>query len=388
MATETHSAVTEVPLVDIHVDHENLENGVYQVLAELRSGWTREDIRRKYIDPNSAGANRTFVCYVTEDFDDAVVFRVHTDRFQQFVNREVSLKAFLLFNEIGLAPKLYCRLRNGICCEYVHGESFSKDKPEKLKDMNIAKNVARELAKIHAKQTTRLAREKYDITEENAPWITFETLMKCWPTSYFDAECQKLIDSHEFPTKEEFIVEKADMEKMLGDLDLACGLCHNDSGLGNVIFNEEKDRVIMIDYDICGYNYQLLDLAQYTVSAALGFPKKSPETAVRALFPPGQQRDICRAYLETLRQLDSWDRDVVDADVERLYVQLLKISFYFIIYGVSACGIMASVPNVGPGVSPREYITSGIGKWNWYKEEKERIMTMKVPDAPPRYNQN
>ncbi|XP_064634973.1 ethanolamine kinase 1-like isoform X2 [Lineus longissimus] len=327
MATDVHSAVKDVPLLDIHVDHENLENGVYQVLTKLRSKWKREDIKRKYIDANSAHANRTFVCYITDDFDDAVVFRVHTDRFQQFVNREVSMKAFLLFNEIGLAPNVYCRLQNGICCEYVHGETFSKDHQEKLKDISIAKNVAKELAKVHAKRTTRIAAENYNITEENAPWITFDTLMKSWPTSYFDDECQKLIDSHEFPTKEEFLKEKEDMEKMISGLDLSFGFCHNDSGFGNVIYNEKKDRVVIVDYDVCGYNYQPLDLAQYTVSASLGYPKKYPEVGLRALFPPDQQRDICRVYLEALRHLDVWDRDVTDGDVEKLYVQLVKLSF-------------------------------------------------------------
>jgi hypothetical protein len=99
--------------------------------------------------------------------------------------------------------------------------------------------------------------------------------------------------------------------------------------LANFLF---LDRVVLVDYDVCSYNYQLLDLAQYTVSAALGYPRKHPEGRVHALLPPDHQRDICRSYLETLRHLESWDRDVIDEDVEKLCTQLYKMSFVSLIY--------------------------------------------------------
>lgn len=40
-------------------------------------------------------------------------------------------------------------------------------------------------------------------------------------------------------------------------------LCHNDLLSGNILLSQDHDRVTLIDYEYCGYNYRAYDLANH-----------------------------------------------------------------------------------------------------------------------------
>ena len=63
-------------------------------------------------------------------------------------------------------------------------------------------------------------------------------------------------------------IELREMKQALEAVGNPVVFCHNDIILPNVIYNENKNTVTIIDYEYADYNYQAYDLAVHFTSYA------------------------------------------------------------------------------------------------------------------------
>jgi ethanolamine kinase len=80
---------------------------------------------------DAAMVNKMYAYYVTETCDDAIVIRIYGTDFEEYSDRDREIKVSLLFNEIGVAPDVYCTFQNGMCFAFAKGKTYN------LKDREI-----------------------------------------------------------------------------------------------------------------------------------------------------------------------------------------------------------------------------------------------------------
>ncbi|XP_064652620.1 ethanolamine kinase 1-like [Lineus longissimus] len=374
--------MAEVPEFDIMVDADDLNNRknvVNQVLAKLGKDWKPEDVKIEDVDGGQA--NRMLRCY-TRSIDDGILFRVTRDRFPTFTNLERNFTIYRLMDDIGVGPNVLCRLRNGICYEYIMGKSFSmKNFPVEFRDLTVTKLVAKELAKIHSKKTKSLALEKYNMTPENSKWGIFEWLLDEYEKPMMEEEAQQIKDSPAFPTKAEFLAEKQEIEEVVSGLGFDRVFSHNDAYFGNVIHNEEKGTAMIVDYDVCSYNNQGFDIANFPIASAVGYLAIDRRGEKRSLNTPEFYREYLWSYLEKLSEVDEWGRDITEKDVERMYVKIQKMTLYCILYLVTICVLVGTKPALRPGQGPRQVMDAGRDLWRLYRELKNEVLALEIPSA-------
>lgn len=65
------------------------------------------------------------------------------------------------------------------------------------------------------------------------------------------------------------------LKNFLSNLDSPIVFSHNDLLLGNVIYNENKNKVTFIDYEYADYNYQAFDIGNHFAEFVGEFKNKS-----------------------------------------------------------------------------------------------------------------
>jgi len=196
--------------------------------------------------------NRLFkIRYQCHEKQREVLIRVYGEKTELLIDREKELRGMVHLHQAGLAPPVYAAFRNGVCYGYIDGTPFNVDK---MKDEQLAPQVARHLARFHA----------VDIPEmERTPSLL--TTLRDWqgkierPTLTLS---QEEVRGGHFAF-EAFTGELQWLEKEIakfGDWNVC--FCHNDLLAGNIIEHDGKE-VNFIDYEYGAYNYELFDIGNH-----------------------------------------------------------------------------------------------------------------------------
>ncbi|XP_064651945.1 ethanolamine kinase 2-like [Lineus longissimus] len=305
-------AIDDITL-DVTVDTDNPDEGVFKIIATVKPDWEPETITKK---PLEEGTVNVLYKYWDTRFDEAIVVRVFGDGLSQYLNKEEEVKAYRLLGHIESAPKLLCLFKNGMCTQFVNGEIFSVVKAGKREaDIKLAKAVAREIAAYHCEKTTKLALEKFNISGDIRLYGIWQQCMDDWTLEM--EEAIPILKSEEFPSKSDLQKELETLKKMVEDLKFPLVFCHNDLHPGNAIYDEEKDKATLVDFEFCSFYFSGFDLAFYLFYSVFGLGNR-PSPELPQMHPVEYQTEFLRDYLQTLSRLDNWSRDVTDDDVEQL----------------------------------------------------------------------
>ncbi|XP_064646705.1 ethanolamine kinase 2-like [Lineus longissimus] len=153
---------TDVPLLGITIDPDNPEKSVKEVLKVTKKTWSLEDVKLE--TGNIGYVNKTLVA-VLNGGPEKVVFRVFTESFAAIMNKEREKVVTLLLHELKIAPSVICVFANGICFEFIEGETFHWKDFSAFDDIRLVKSVMRELARFHSQKSRDLAINKYHLEE-------------------------------------------------------------------------------------------------------------------------------------------------------------------------------------------------------------------------------
>ncbi|XP_064646982.1 ethanolamine kinase 1-like isoform X2 [Lineus longissimus] len=314
-----------VPHMDQDVSLVTYEDGLLNILRELRKQWQEEDIVIKPLGPNLV--NLALLCSCKNDEEDAVVARVNGKVIKLLpchFDRDYEFTVIRLLQQRSLGASVVMTFRNGFCMEYIQGQHydwtdcFYKDGPEQDEFMRI---VAREIACYHCLTTANAAKQ-----------MGFET------QPYFKKHCQTILDviphavtnaSHgaqrirevfghdPFATLERELHHTYDI---LDDLDLPVTFCHCDANPTNFIYRAEDKRAILVDCEGCCFSYPAYDLATHFF---LSFVGSRPDIDKR--LPSDEFIDKwLKIYFEERRKLGD-DITDIEAEVKKWMIHISRM---------------------------------------------------------------
>ncbi|XP_044301390.1 ethanolamine kinase 2 isoform X2 [Varanus komodoensis] len=358
------SCYPAIQRVSIAVDEKNVLPGALQLIRKLRPQWETERVKSKLFTEGIT--NKLVACFTEENMGDAVLVRVYGRKTELIVDRANELRNFQVLQDHGCAPSLYCTFENGYCYEFMPGKALG---PEHIRQPNIFRLVAQEMAKMHRIHTngslpkpclwhrlfkyfnivkTEFSRKAShsrlrSLLHNQRNLELFIQRLVIWNPQlllpqkrclgYFRGATLPAISLHQevhIPSLEVLEEEICWMKEHLSQLRSPIVFCHNDLLSKNIIYNETEGHVRFIDYEYTGYNYQAYDIGNHFNEFA------GLNEVDYSLYPCKEvQLQWLRYYLQAYKKLSQedqgggggsksrgWSGGVTEEELESLYGQV------------------------------------------------------------------
>ncbi|XP_064651087.1 ethanolamine kinase 1-like [Lineus longissimus] len=355
----------DIPYVDVVVNKESPRDGLLKVSAYARPRWKEDDIKIELLQQGFI--NHMFLCKVNGNETDWLVARIFGVAVDAKIDKRKSeLSNSKLMSELGIGPPVYATFRNGLIFGYVMGKTYFWTDFSAFKDGKLLNAVARLIAKLHSKATKQIAIEKYGVSLGSDIGKVVNDLSEMgWPDVIVDEETTQWflsqVTTEDVRKKELTLI--LDSIRNLGEERI---FCHNDCNPTNVIFDEENDRVTLVDFEMCGLGQPFGDLTMILHLSATGYdPTPDNRHSVEL------QKEFIRTYLAELKRLDGSSSDVTDKEVERLReiteAYFIAMTFFFHIIAVRL---------VSPGrpIDPKVLLGTSTTRLKWYWKNRDRML--------------
>ncbi|XP_033008630.1 ethanolamine kinase 2 isoform X1 [Lacerta agilis] len=303
--------------VGIAVDETNVLPGALQLIRKLRPQWETERVKTKLFTEGIT--NKLMACFTAENMGDAVLVRVYGRKTELIVDRANELRNFQVLQDHSCAPSLYCTFENGYCYEFMPGKALG---PEHIRQPNIFRLVAHEMAKMHRIHTN-------GSLPKPCLWHRLHKYFNIVKTEFpRKASNSGLHQEVHIPSLEVLEEEIRWMKEHLSQLRSPIVFCHNDLLSKNIIYNKAEGHVRFIDYEYTGYNYQAYDIGNHFNEFA------GLNEVDYSLYPSKEiQLQWLRHYLQAYKKLGQEDLGggsksrgesgaVSEEELESLYVQV------------------------------------------------------------------
>uniref|UniRef100_A0A7S0G0N8 Choline kinase N-terminal domain-containing protein n=1 Tax=Rhodosorus marinus TaxID=101924 RepID=A0A7S0G0N8_9RHOD len=149
---------------------------------------------------------------------------------------------FKAMSEAGLGPELHATFEQGRIEEFLDDSRPLTN--EEMQMPTYAKQIAKSLAMVHELQIP-IPRSEPQLLQDLKQVI-----------ASLDVNARALL-----PHTPEYYMEK--MEKILAGTDSPIVFCHNDLQEGNIMVNEKRGDITLIDFEYGGYNYAMFDVGNH-----------------------------------------------------------------------------------------------------------------------------
>mmetsp|Transcript_6399 Transcript_6399/g.27194 ORF Transcript_6399/g.27194 Transcript_6399/m.27194 type:complete len:258 (+) Transcript_6399:212-985(+) len=149
---------------------------------------------------------------------------------------------FKAMSEAGLGPKLHATFEHGRIEEFLNDSRPLTN--DEMKMPFYAKQIAKDLAMVHELQIP-IPRGEPQLLQDLKQAI-----------ANLDAKARALL-----PHTPEYYMEQ--VEKILARTDSPIVFCHNDLQEGNIMVNERRGDITLIDFEYGGYNYAMFDVGNH-----------------------------------------------------------------------------------------------------------------------------
>ncbi|XP_075159359.1 ethanolamine kinase 1 [Haematobia irritans] len=408
---------SNVPFVPLHIDENEVIEGAKQIIKTIRPGWNLSYVQYKkftdgitnklvgcfYKPPNchitsiADGVNGVQICsdddsiqrlngeirtdddnndsgnLSDDDIDtrpqtntngieekrasDVILVRVYGNKTDLLIDRKAETRNILLLHTYGFAPTLYATFKNGLVYDFVPGVTLNTDS---VHHPDVWSLVAQRMADMH-----RLVKPDWNRNAESKPvpmlWKKTQSFFDLVPERFSDANKHKRLEGVFLPIKR-MRDEFAELYKHLEALESPVVFAHNDLLLGNVIYTESRRTVTFIDYEYADYNFQAFDIGNHFAEFA------GVDTVDYSRYPSRDfQLKWLRVYLQTYLQ----KKEVNDAEVERLYIQVnqfaLAAHFFWVIWSL----IQAEHSTID-----FDYVEYAFLRYNEYMARKQEFLSL------------
>lgn len=375
----THNGTRDEPLdvADVFVDgssEESLREGALRVLSHVRPHWDLATVHFKTFTDGIT--NQLVACWPSGKGgsdkggggegklggDDTVLLRVYGQRTELFIDRSAEVLNMQLLHAHGLAAPLHCAFRNGLCYGFNPGRVADT---RLVRDPHVSRLIAQTLARMHS---VRLVRKGGQVAPSLFP--TLHKYLSLVPTHFDDLE-----KNHRFvsciPSKCELEREVSLLEAHLSGLGSPVVFCHNDLLVKNIIYQEEQDRVIFIDFEYADNNYQALDIGNHFCEFG------GVERFDSSLYPE-REFQLCwlRHYLDEWHRLAGRGEAASPRDVEVLYVQVNK-------FALASCMLWClwALIQAAHSTIKFDFLQFALERLDMYKRHKAEFMDLQLPPS-------
>ncbi|XP_061992538.1 probable ethanolamine kinase [Rosa rugosa] len=323
---------------------------ITELCKDLFEKWSNLDDSRFSVETVSGGITNLLLKATVKEEDGndvSVTVRLYGPNTDYVINRERELQAIKYLSAAGFGANLLAVFGNGMVQSFINARTLvSLD----MRNPKLAAEIARELRRFHQVEIPG--------SKEPQLWIDmFKFYEKASSLEFDDSEKQKIYKTISFSEVYNEIVE---LKELTSHFNAPVVFSHNDLLSGNIMVNDEEEKLYFIDFEYGSYNYRGFDIGNH-------FNEYAGYECDYSLYPTkDEQYHFFRHYLGTDKP-----QEVSDKDLEALYVEantyMLASHLYWALWGI-----------VQAKFSPIkfDYLGYFFLRYNEYKKQKEKCLSL------------
>ncbi|CAN7011831.1 hypothetical protein Bca4012_030395 [Brassica carinata] len=227
---------------------------IIELCKDLFSNWRELDDSLFSVERVSGGITnlllKVSVKEEEEDKESSITVRLYGPNTDYVINRQRELQAIKYLSAAGFGAKLLGGFGNGMVQSFIKARTLA---PSDMRQPKIAAEIAKELGKFH----------KVNIPGPKEPQLWVDILKffeKASTLAFEEPDRQKLFETISF---DELYKEIIELREFTGLLNAPVVFAHNDLLSGNLMLNEDEERLYLIDFEYGSYNYRGFDIGNH-----------------------------------------------------------------------------------------------------------------------------
>ncbi|KAL3685860.1 hypothetical protein R1sor_003882 [Riccia sorocarpa] len=294
----------ETPSCNMYVDpaeeEETLKKGVRHVCRSVVKEWQGVEETLMEVSHITGGITNLLLKVEVKSpgiSPESVTVRIFGPHTETVIDRDREKQALRHLSESGFGAGLIGLFDNGMVQTFIVARTLT---PPELSQPATAARIAKELRRLHETEAP--------FPKEPQLWADISRFMeKASTLSFEDPKKNEIYQSIPFSELQEEIDE---LKRSSKSLEAPIVFAHNDLLSGNVMYNEEEDKMYFIDFEYSTYNYRGYDIANH-------FNEYAGFECDYNLYPSKDaQYHFFRHYLSSLNS-----EKVSEAELEKLYIE-------------------------------------------------------------------
>lgn len=344
----------EIPSSSISVDTSlhlpDMKPRIIELCKDLYKKWSNLDSEHFSVETVSGGiTNLLLKVSVREESGNivCVTVRLYGPNTEYVINRERELQAIKYLSAAGFGAKLLGVFGNGMVQSFINARTLT---PPDMRKPKLAAEIAKQLRKFHQVEIPG--------SKEPQLWIeVFKFFEKASTLKFDDGEKQRKYETISF---QEVYNEVVELKKLTSLFNAPVVFAHNDLLSGNLMLNDDEEKLYLIDFEYGSYNYRGFDIGNH-------FNEYAGYDCDYTLYPnKDEQYHFFGHYLDPDRP-----HEVADKDLEALFVEtntyMLTSHLYWALWAL----IQAKMSPID-----FDYVGYFFLRYNEYKKQKDGCISL------------
>ncbi|KAA3468339.1 putative ethanolamine kinase [Gossypium australe] len=323
---------------------------IIELCKDLFRKWAKLDDSCFSVETVSGGiTNLLLKVSVKEESGDnvAVTVRLYGPNTEYVIDRERELQAIKYLSAAGFGAKLLGVFGNGMVQSFINARTLT---PLDMRKPKLAAEIAKQLRRFH----------QVEIPGPKEPqlWVDmfkfFEKASVLW---FEDPDKQRIYETISF---KEVHTEATQLKELTDLFSGPVVFAHNDLLSGNLMLNDEQDKLYIIDFEYGSYNYRGFDIGNH-------FNEYAGYECDYSLYPSKEEQyHFLRHYLQPEKPYEVSEKDLEDLYVEANTFRLAS-HLIWALWGL-----------IQARMSPIDFDYLGYFFWryNEYKKQKEKCFSL------------
>ncbi|XP_073317432.1 probable ethanolamine kinase [Primulina huaijiensis] len=345
---ESHSS--EVPSSSLAVDHSlslpEMKPRIVELCKDLFKQWSSLDASDFSLETVSGGITNLLLKVSVKEKDGNVVHmtvRLYGPNTEYVINRERELQAIPFLSAAGFGAKLLGVFGNGMVQSFINARTLT---PLDMRKPKLVSKIAKQLRRFH----------EVGIAGSKEPQLwndIFKFFERASSLKFDDHEKQKKYETISFGEIHKEIIE---LKEMTDRFNAPIVFSHNDLLSGNLMLNDEEDKLYFIDFEYGSYSYRGFDIGNH-------FNEYAGYDCDYSLYPiKDEQYHFFRYYLKP----DS-PHEVSDEELKALYLETNTFMLASHLYWALWALIQAKMSPID-----FDYLSYFFLRYNEYKNQREK----------------
>ncbi|KAF7806371.1 putative ethanolamine kinase [Senna tora] len=323
---------------------------IVKLCKDMFKEWSNLDDTCFYVERISGGITNLLLkvsVKVGNCKDVSITIRLYGLNTEHFIDRKKELQATKYLSAAGFGANWLGIFGNGMVNSFIKGKTLT---PSDMREPKLAAKIAKQVRRLHQVEIPGCKEPQLwnDICKffEKASVLEFDDSEK--KTTYGKISFREVHD------------EIMELKELTSHLNSPVVFAHNDLLSGNIMTNDEEDKLYIIDYEYASYNYRGYDIGNHFAEYA-GFD------CDYSLYPNmNQQYHFFRHYIQSDRP-----DEVSQKDLETFYVEANT-------YALASHILWALWALIQAKMSPIDFDYLGYFflRYNEYKRQKETCFSL------------
>lgn len=337
-------------IVDTSLSFPHMTPSIVALCKDLFKQWSKLDDYRFSVETVSGGITNLLLKVTVKEEngnDVAVTVRLYGPNTDIVINRQRELQAIKYLSAAGFGAKLLAVFGNGMVQSFINARTLT---PADMRSPKLAAEIAKQLHRFHQVEIPG--------SKEPQLWNDVSKFFeKASSLKFDDIEKQSMYETISFKEVQKEIVE---LKELAGHLTAPVVFSHNDLLSGNIMVNDEQEKLYLIDFEYGSYNYRGFDIGNH-------FNEYAGYDCDYSLYPnKDEQYHFFRHYLRPDKP-----EEVSDQDLEALYVETNTFMLASHLFWALWALIQAKMSPID-----FDYLGYFFLRYNEYKKQKEMCVSL------------